>query len=88
MSGTWRVTYSMKSGVRDGHGNWAYLFINDGRVEHSEHWTDSSSATVQSTSGRQVYVEATQGDNIELRATIMEDDYYRIYFCAEYIPKM
>ena len=41
-----------------------------------------------STGGRVVTVEASAGDKIEVRADGMDDDYYEILYCAEFIPKM
>ena len=76
--------------------NVAYLHLNGVKVPESVHSTYSgpgelerwSGAQVVSTGGREVTREVRQGDNIELRTTIMDGEYGRINFCAEYVPKM
>ena len=88
MSGVWRVTYSMESFVESGDDNIAYLYLNGDQMNESYHQTYSESGTVISTSGRVVTMEANEGDNIELRTTSMDDTYYYIIYCADYVPKM
>ena len=78
----------MYSQVGSKDENRAYLYINDGAVAESGHRTFSETGMVRSTGGREVTREVSQGDKIELRATLMEGYYYGINFCAEYIPKM
>ena len=88
VSGTWRVTYSLYSRVNSGDINSAYLYTNGDQVAESQHWTNSETGEVWSTGGREVTREFSQGDKIDLRTTSMDGEYWRINFCAEYVPKM
>ena len=88
MSGVWRLTFSMYSYVDSGDYNTAMLYINGDKVDESQHWTYSGSGWVESTSGRELTREFSQGDNIELRTTQMNGDYWYINYCAEYVPKL
>ena len=88
VSGAWRLTYSLRSSVDSGDGNFAYLYINGNQLSETLHETYSESGGVSSTGGREVTLEAIAGDKIEIKATIMEGIYRRILYCAEYIPKM
>ena len=89
VSGAWRISYSMFSWVDSGEQNDANLYINGQQLsDETFHRTYSESGLVVSTSGRVVTVEASAGDEIEIRTTTMLGDYYRILYCAEYIAKM
>ena len=81
----------MFSRVYSGDSNQSYLYINGNRLDVSLHKTtsdDGEGRQVETTSGRMVTLEASAGDKIEVRAYIMDNDYYQIIFCAEFIPKM
>ena len=69
LSGAWRLSFSIHSVVGTGDTNSAYLYINDYWLEDSKHQTYSSSHTVQSTGGREVTLDASAGDKIEVRST-------------------
>jgi len=88
VSGAWRLTYSLESRVESGDYNICYLYLNGDRLDETEHETYSGSGVVWSTSGRVVTVEASAGDKIEIRTIRIDGNYYRILYCAEYIPKM
>ena len=88
VSGAWRVSYSLRSSVGSKKGNYAYLYMNRNQLTETLHNTYSESGQVYSTGGRVWTLEASAGDKIELRADNMGGDYYRIIFCAEFIPKM
>jgi len=86
VSGAWRLSFSMWSLVGSGDFNYCYLFINgEALIDHN---TYSQSGAVSSTSGRVVTLEASAGDNIEIRTTEMTGTYWDILYCAEFIPKM
>ncbi len=85
VSGSWRLSFSLRSYVQSGKENWAFLYLNGEALPESLHYTYSSSHT---TGGRVVTLEANAGDTITLRTTRMDGDYVRIIFCAEYIAKM
>ena len=78
VSGAWRLSYSMYSRSNSGKTNIAWLYINGQLLDESEHRTNSE----------RVNLEASAGDEIEIRTSGMEVDYYDIQYCAEYIPKM
>ena len=88
VSGAWKLTYNLQSRVDSGEQNIAYLFINGDQLDETEHKTYSGSDFVRFTSGRVVTLEVSVGDKIEIRTTRMENWYYKIMFCAEYIQKM
>ena len=81
------MTFSLYSKVHSGMHNWANIYLNGEEVE-AEHGTYSSSGVVSSTSGREVTLHVSEGDNIDLRTTVMDGHYYYINYCAEYSPKM
>ena len=71
-----------------GEYNFCYLYLNGAQLDETKHHSYSESGEVQSTGGRVVTVEASAGDKIKIRTTRMDDYYFRILYCAEYIPKM
>jgi len=88
VSGAWRMSFSLQSHVYSGELNYCYLYINGDQLDETRHYTFSSSDQVDSTGGRDVTLEASAGDKIEIRADVMGGDFYRIIFCAEYLTKM
>ena len=88
VSGAWRLSYSMRSAVESGEYNLCYLFINGNLLLFTEHYTYSENGNMGSTGGRVVTLEASAGDEIEVRTTHIGGDYLTISFCAEFIPKM
>ena len=78
----------MYSRVESGDYNVAYIYLNGNMLVSSGHDTYTDSGAVISTSGRELTMEVSQGDNIKLRTTHMGDEYYYINFCAQYVPKM
>jgi len=88
LSGVWRVTFSMESAVESEDRNIAYLFLNGHMLDETRHYTISTSGRVSSTSGLVVTLEASAGDTISLRTTVLDGWYNYINFCVEYLPKM
>ena len=88
VSGAWRLTYSLRSLVDSEEQNISYLYINGEELTETIHGTYIQTGQVISTGGPVVTVEASAGDQIEIRTTRMEGSYFRILYCAEYIPKM
>ena len=82
------MSFSMYSQVESGDANYCFLYINGIRLWETSHRTYSETGVMRSTGGRVVTVEASAGDRIEIRADGMDDDYYEILYCAEFIPKM
>ena len=77
MTGTWRVSFSMRSYVYSGDANNAYLYHNGERLLETQHETYSSSGYVRYTGGREILVTAQQGDTLTLRSARL--DYYFNY---------
>ena len=77
----------MESRVDGGNHNYCYLYIN-GEQQPETSQTYSESRVVTSTGGRVVTLEASAGDQIEIRAPQMDGIYRYVLYCAEYIPKM
>ena len=91
VSGAWRVSFSMASLVGVGYGdqNRAYLYINGNQLDETEHYTYSDNMEQENfTGGREVTLEASAGDKIEISADAMDGYYGEILYCAEYISKM
>ena len=88
MSGAWRVTFSLWSLTHSGQSNTAWLHLNGQALEETYHRTYSSTGSVYATGGREVTLEASAGETLELRATYMSGFYFQIIYCAEYIPKI
>ena len=82
------MSYSLRSSVHIKEGNTAWLFLNGNQLDETEHNAYSTSGTVSSTGGRVVTLEASAGDQIEIRVTAMDGSFKNIYVCAEYITKM
>ena len=78
----------MRSRVNSGTGNFCYLYLNGVRQSETIHYSYSESGQMYSTGGRIMTLEASAGDEIEIRATGMIGGYYDILYCAEYMPKM
>ena len=88
MSGAWRVTFSLWSLTHSGQSNTAWLHLNGQAMEETYYRTYSSSGSVYTTGGRELIMEAREGETIELRATYMSGFYFQVIYCAEYISKM
>ena len=78
----------MYSRVDSGNENWAMIYHNGYKVPLTDHDTYSQWYVVQSTGGRELFLNARAEDTIYLKATKLEGEYHDIYFCAEYIPKI
>ena len=91
VSGAWRLTYSLESTLEQGGWNYCLLSINGDTLDGSVHETYSDSSKQWTTGGRVVTLEASAGDKIEVKAdtsSSVEDKFWHILFCAEFIPKM
>ena len=93
VSGAWRISYSLQSSgrgvalIRD-EKNIAVLYKNGNSLQGTQYYSASSDGWVASTGGRVVNMEANAGDRIDLRATRIDDIFWDILFCAEFIPKL
>ena len=88
MSGAWRITFSMVSTQVSRQGNKAYLYLNDGQLDVTEIKTYSENGEMRVVASRVVTLETSAGDAITLRTDYMNNSFWKIYFCAEYIPRV
>ena len=89
MSGTLRVSFSLRSNSRFGQINEAYIRLNGHFVPESRHYTYSDLGEVDSTGGREVILEVSAGDIISLWSGYSLNGYFeRIMTCFEYKPTM
>ena len=70
--------------------NNVHLYLNGEMLTETEHDTFSESGLVNSTGGRVWTMDASAGDEIDIRADTMDgqSQYWRILFCTEFVPKM
>ena len=88
VSGTWKMSYSLRSEVNSDEDNYCKIYINGNMLWETDYYTYSETGRVSSSGGRVVTMEASAGDKIEIRADRMDGFLYYILYCAEYIPKM
>ena len=76
----------MQSDVHTRDYNLAFLYYNGRRMEETEHKTYySGSGIMASTGGREVMVRAQQGDTLHLRTGTMDDGFYDVNICFEFV---
>ena len=88
VSGVWRISFSLTSNVHSGQQNYAFLYFNGDQLDETEHHIGTEVGDVDSTGGRVIILEASAGDSINLRATLVQRELWRINFCAEFIPRI
>ena len=65
--------------------NIVWVYINDWAVPESLHKSYFSNAgEVTYTGGREILLEASEGDTISLRTTTMQGNFWEILMCLEY----
>ena len=86
LSGTYTVSFSLSSSVNNNYYNYAFLSHNGAKIYETEHRTMIKTASVDSTGGRLVYIQADAGDTISLGTTTDDSTYglYNILTCFEY----
>ena len=86
MTGLWRVSFSLISRVDDGlAGNRVYIFHNHQQMRETEHYTDSKYYEVWSTGGRELITRVEQGDTFHLGTERMNNWFYQIITCFEFV---
>ena len=86
MTGTWRITFSMRSDVFSGNDNLAYLYHNGEQMQETEHHNYSGNAKViHFTGGREILLMAEEDDTLTIRSERLDDNFYNILVCFEYI---
>ena len=84
VSGTWRVSFSMRSSVYRQHLHLAYLYHNGEQMRETVYMTYSNSGAVSSTGGREILVTAQQGDTLSPRSGGLDYGFYHFLTCFEY----
>ena len=85
MTGTWRISFSMRSDVNAGNSNSAYLYHNGEQVPETEHIIHSESGSLISTGGTGLLLmTAQQGETLTLRSGGMDYTFNYILTCFEY----
>ena len=88
VSGAWRLSYSLEFQVHNNDANSCYIYFNGEALIMTRSWTNSEVGWVYSAAGRDVTLEASAGDQIEIRADGLGGHYLDIQYCAEYIPRI
>ena len=88
ISGSWRVSFSMRSRVDSGEDNRAWINVNGRSVYETEYYTSSSSGVVTSTGGRELTLQASAGDSITLETNRLDGYFYEVQTCFDFIPIM
>ena len=85
-TGTWTISYSLRSGVYGNKYSYAYLYHNEEQIPETVHITYANDAFVWSTSGREILMRAEQGDTLTLRSggMYLPDGFKNIMTCFEF----
>ena len=84
-SGTWRVSFSMRSRAGQDDNNIAWLYHNGEQMPETRHRNSvSKGVAVSSTGGREILVTAQQGDTLTLRSARLDYYFNYILTCFEY----
>ena len=76
----------MMSQVYTGQRNYAWLYHNGQRMEETRHGTHySENSDIEYTGGREVMVRAQQGDTLHLGTTTVDDYFYQVNVCFEFV---
>ena len=76
----------MGSAVHNGDYNRAYFYHNDQQIPETNIQTHIGSASVRvdSTGGREVFIQAQAGDTISLRTERVDFSFYRTLTCFQF----
>ena len=85
MTGVWRVSFSLVSGVNTGQVNSVYIYHNQQMIPDTEHRTYSEHHWVRSTGGRELFTRAERGDTFHLETWIMTNEFLHIITCFEFV---
>ena len=88
VSGIWRVSFNVQSMMNSGEEKLLWVYINSEPVAESLHKSyNSNDGQVTYTGGRDIILDVSEGDNISLRTTKMQGNFWEISMCLEYQPK-
>jgi len=87
VTGVWRVSFSLQSGVDTGQYNRVYIYHNQQQIEETRHetYSDNKGGYVESTGGRVLITRAERGDTFHLGTGSMNNSFYRIITCFEFV---
>ena len=82
----WTVSYSIRGWQYSGEGNYAWLYVNEGQIGESQHYTGygGSEGHVSSLGSRSYYMRLEAGDTISLRTGTIRS-LYDITLCFELV---
>ena len=87
VSGTWRVRFNVQSMMNSNEEKLLWVYLNSEAVSESLHKSYNSNAgQVTYTGGREIVLDASEGDTISLRTTTMQGIFWEISMCLEYQP--
>ena len=84
VTGVWRVSFSLVSQTDDKHDNYIFIFHNQQKIEETVLHTFSNQY-VYSTGGRELITRAERGDIFHLGTEKMDDEFYKIITCFEFV---
>ena len=84
MTGTWRITFSMRSDVFSGNDNLAYLYHNGEKMPETLRELYYKNGVMTSTGGREILMMAEKGDTLSLRSAEISWDFENIMICYEF----
>ena len=85
VTGVWRVSFSLQSGVNTGKHNNVYIYHNQQQIVETQHWTYSEYYMVTSTGGRELVTKAAWGDTFHLGTFGMGGTFEKIITCFEFV---
>ena len=83
LSGTWRVSFSMRSALGSGQSNTAHLYLNNRPVSGSRFRDTVNGGNLQSMGSRTLLLQLEAGDQISLRVGRLGWCFADIIFCVE-----
>ena len=84
MSGIWRVSYSIRFSLEGDRRTNAWLYHNGDQIPETWHYSGVSGGWVTTVGGREVFLQAQEGDSITLRTGGMGGNFDQIETCVEY----
>ena len=85
VTGVWRISFTLRSVVLTGQYNSVYMFHNDKRIVATQHDSTSETGKASFTGGRELITRAEQGDTFHLGTGRMDNEFWRIITCFEFV---
>ena len=84
VTGVWRVSFSLVSQTDTKRDNYVFIYHNQHKIGETVYHTYSEHY-VYSTGGRELITKAKRGDTFYLGTEKMDDEFYKIITCFEFI---